>query len=96
MTTKNKIPKELKEIVSKAIEQEKVRKQRPRKPMKPINKVWPWVNRMKHELYVELSEVTGRKIGVIKQFFSNRGFSILDEEDRKYYTRQSKLIKQRK
>jgi len=54
------------------------------------------INQKKHALYVKLSEVTGRKIGVIKQFFSNRGFSILDEEDRKYYTRQSKLIKQRK
>jgi hypothetical protein len=56
----------------------------------------PSINQKKHALYVKLSEVTGRSIGVIKQFFSNRGFSILDADDRHYYERQSKLIKQRK
>lgn len=53
------------------------------------------INQKKHALYVKLSEVTGRKIGVIKQFFSNRKFSVLEKADRDFYIRQASLIKQR-
>lgn len=53
------------------------------------------INQKKHSLYVKLSEVTGRKIGVIKQYFSNRKFSVLEKADRDFYIRQASLIKQR-
>jgi hypothetical protein len=55
----------------------------------------PSINQKKHALYVKLSEVTGRSIGVIKQFFSNRKFSVLEKADRDFYIRQASLIKQR-
>jgi len=53
------------------------------------------INQTKHVLYVELSKITGRKIGVIKQYFSNRKFSVLEKADRDFYIRQASLIKQR-
>jgi hypothetical protein len=55
----------------------------------------PSINQKKHALYLKLSEVTGRSIGVIKQFFSDNKFSVLEKADRDYYIRQSSLIKQR-
>lgn len=46
--------------------------------------------KLKHSLYLELSEKTGIKYESIRTYFYKKGLNILEEADRKHYLAMSK------